>query len=644
MTGKKIMVVDNQPIVLKFMSQLLEKAGHEVLLAKDGLTALEILATETPDILFVDLIMPNINGDKLCKIIRRAPRFQDTVIVILSAIAAEQEVDFCAWGADACIAKGPFNRMGEHVLSLLEQLGETRPIFLTSNTLGIQDVYPRQVTMELLSVKRHFETILESMAEGILELTEEAKIVYANFVALTLMGVPEENLLASDFRDYFSPEDRERIDRLLEPSDSPVRRIPESEPILFRDRQIALSVIQIGSDEMKYIALLNDITEKKLMEYQLQQAQKLEALGNLAAGITHDFNNILTGVIGNISLAKMYVSSNEKVHEIMDKAEKASLKARELTQQVLTFARGGDPIKKPTSLAEIVRLVTRTPPAKTTTQYELTKPDNLMLVMVDPGQLRQALSNLLSYSALAGPHGGTVRINAQNVRLEKNDPLPLQAGNYVKITIADEGAGVPYDQKAKIFDPYFSSRQGGHGIGLATAYSIIKRHGGFIAFDSKLGTGSTFEIYLPGTETEVLALKSEPEDFFAKKLRILVMDDEDMIREVLSDMLQQVGCEVSLARDGREAIGLYRKALEAGKSFDVVIMDLTVPMGMGGKEAISKLTEMDPQVKAIVSSGYSDDPVMANFREYGFSALVSKPFRFKELVKTLQNVLAGSPE
>ena len=280
--GKKILVVDNHPMMLKFMIHLLEKEGHQVLSATNGLAALDILKIETPEIIFTDLIMPNIDGEKLCRIIRKTPRLKDIQVVIFSAIAAEQEVDFEEFGANVCIAKGPLNKMAQHVLSALELLDHQSVVSLPGKAIGCEEVYPRRITEELLSVKKHFEVILGRMSEGILEINEEGRIVYANPSAIAIIGVPEEKLLTSHFIELFNDPDRQKIDHLLKNPGCSPQPIPEDDPVRLDGKLISMNLYPIVSKgHSDRIVILRDVTERKRMETQLFQAQKMEAIGTL---------------------------------------------------------------------------------------------------------------------------------------------------------------------------------------------------------------------------------------------------------------------------------------------------------------------------------------------------------------------------
>jgi CheY-like chemotaxis protein len=386
-----------------------------------------------------------------------------------------------------------------------------------------------------------------------------------------------------------------------------------------------------------------DITERKKMEEELLRAQKLESIGLLAGGIAHDFNNILMAILGNISLASMEAPSNSRIVERLTAAEKASLQAKDLTQQLLTFSKGGAPIKSTASVANLIRDSADFALRGSNVRCEMIIPDDLWPIEVDQGQMNQVINNLIINADEAMPDGGIIAVRAENVILDSESAaaLPLRPGGYVKLTISDQGIGIPPEHLSKIFDPYFTTKQKGSGLGLATAYSITQKHDGYITVESRLGAGTTFTILLPASLKQTASVAKGEGHPVRGRGRILVMDDEALIRDVVGQMLEFIGYEPDFARDGAEAIERYRIAKESGRPFSAVIADLTIAGGMGGREAIKKLLELDPNAKAIVSSGYSNNPVMANYRQFGFSGVVAKPYEIQKLSDEIYKVIHG---
>ena len=387
---------------------------------------------------------------------------------------------------------------------------------------------------------------------------------------------------------------------------------------------------------------MSDITQRRRMEEELLKVQKLESVGVLAGGIAHDFNNILTAVLGSISLARMYDDPGEK-DESLSEAESACLQARDLTQQLLTFSRGGAPIRKTTSIAELLRDSAIFALRGSNVRRDFIMPEDLWPVEIHQGQMSQVINNIVINADQAMPDGGIVRICGENVAIGADSDLPLQAGAYIRVSIDDDGVGIPQEYLGQVFDPYFTTKQGGSGLGLAAAYSIVKKHDGHIVAESEVGVGTAFRIYLPASPQEAPRVKEEGKVRpITAGGRALVMDDEENVRDTTSQMLSRIGYETTTAADGAEALALYGEAMESGNPFDAVILDLTVRGGMGGRAAIGKLIALDPTVKAIVSSGYSHDPIMADFREYGFRDVLAKPYNMEDLSRTLHRMMTQS--
>ena len=392
-------------------------------------------------------------------------------------------------------------------------------------------------------------------------------------------------------------------------------------------------------DITHYQGIVLDITERKRLEEELLRAEKLESVGLLAGGIAHDFNNILTTILGNVSLGKMQMTPDGETFEMLSEAEKASIRAQTLTKQLLTFAKGGAPIKETASIKDILKESPSFVLRGSKSSCKLSIAEDLWPAEVDVGQISQAINNIVINANQAMPEGGTIRVEAENLTIDDGHGLPLKPGRYIRISIKDQGVGIAEKHLANIFDPYFTTKHDGSGLGLATAHSIIEKHEGHITVESLIGVGTTLHIYLPASDKMIP--EKEEVQLIKGQGRILVMDDEASLRKMLGRMLKNLGYESKFAKDGAEAIEMYKAAKKSEKPYDAVIMDLTIPGGMGGKEAINKLLEIDPEVKAIVSSGYSDDPVLANFREYGFKGMIPKPFEFQSLSKVLHEAIKG---
>jgi len=386
--------------------------------------------------------------------------------------------------------------------------------------------------------------------------------------------------------------------------------------------------------------LQREITERERMETELSRVQKLESLGILAGGIAHDFNNLLGAIMGNISLAMLDVDPENSAYQQLAKAEQASFRAQDLTRQLLTFSRGGAPVKKIITLPGIITEAAGLSLRGSRVLHELSIAADLWPVEADEGQMMQVFNNLLINADQAMPAGGIIRISAGNVTLGSGDVPALAAGRYVRVSVSDQGTGIPREHLGKIFDPYFTTKQKGSGLGLAATYSIIRKHDGHIIVASELGKGTVFHIYLPASQGEAVPLPRQ-ERLVRGSGAVLIMDDDEDMRKTTGDMLTRMGYTVDYANDGNEAIARYQQARNAGRPFAAVIMDLTIPGGMGGREAIGKLRAIDPEVRAIVSSGYSEDPVMADFRAYGFRGVAIKPYRIREFSEVVAAVVGS---
>ena len=395
------------------------------------------------------------------------------------------------------------------------------------------------------------------------------------------------------------------------------------------------------NDEQNTLCFLavKDITERKKNEEDRLNYERMESLGILAGGIAHDFNNLLTVILGNISLFKMKSLKQEINLELLEEAEKACQQSTDLTMQLLTFAKGGKPLKEVISIVPLLEDAVIFAMRGSNVRHELDLPDDLWMVEVDSGHIRQVVNNLVINAQQAMPNGGTVSLRCENKYLTQEEGLPVNIGPYLKITVADHGVGIHNDQLNRIFDPYFTTKAQGNGLGLATSYSIVRRHNGHISVESEPGQGTVISVYLPATPGMVQSEKEAIKLTLSGQGKILVMDDQASIREVIGGMLAQLGCKPAFAVDGEEAVLLYREAIEKDEPYDAVIIDLTIPGGAGGRRAIADIVKIDPNVKAIASSGYCNDAIMTEFEKYGFTAALPKPFSLEELNRVLRNTI-----
>ncbi len=499
---------------------------------------------------------------------------------------------------------------------------------------------------ELERSRRSYMNLVEKANMGIIIEDQNDEIIYYNDMFLEIFGFDFDDIQNLSLQDVIDEESKtvfRNVKKQLENSSKSSRIDLKAKRKDKKAIYIVVDAVPTEEHNENIRYYIWDETEKYMMEKELLRVQKLESLGLLAGGIAHDFNNVLTGILGNISLARLSLKKGSKEYKLLIESELATVRARDLTQQLLTFSRGGMPVRETSSIENILRdtveFIIRGKNIKAFFDID----DNLLAADVDRGQFSQVLNNIVINAIHAMPDGGQITINAQNHHLNDNNTVPLESGDYIKIDIIDNGTGISQENINKIFDPYFTTRDKGTGLGLATSYSIIKNHEGHITVKSKLSVGSCFTIYIPATknlpkETNTDIPEAEIEVVAGKK--ILVMDDEEIIRDIAEGMLEHFGYKVELANNGQNAIKKYTEAMKKNKPFDAVIFDLTVPGAMGGKEAIEKLKQIDENITAIVSSGYSNDQIMSNYEEYGFVDVVVKPYEAEKLLSTLYRVLS----
>lgn len=489
-----------------------------------------------------------------------------------------------------------------------------------------------------------YDLLLELCNDGIL-IVQDGKIRESNDLMAQMCGYAVEEILDTDFASFFQPEDITLIESLYEQLIGDPNAIEIHEVVLICKNGRKLNV-EITAGRFVYkkdfaiLLIIKDTTDQINAQKALEKSRQWASIAALSGGIAHDYNNLLTAIIGNVSLARTYLKSEEKPFALLENALAASKTAKNLTQRLITFSKGGVPQKTKTPVAKLVQSATEFTLSGSNVKSEYRLPDDLWPVEVDKIQIGQAIYNVVMNAREAMPEGGILEIGAENVKHQKN-------GNYVKISFSDHGSGISADDLSKIFDPYFSTKkmgaQKGTGLGLSVCHSIVTQHGGDVLADSKPDCGTTIHLYLPATTSnpleENLESQQEKEIPLFGEGRILVMDDEEMIRELAADILTHLGYDFEFAKNGSEAVELYRKALEAKIPFNAVVLDLTIRGGMGGKEAIQEILQLDPQVKGIVSSGYSADPGITDFRKYGFKGVVAKPYTLEELSQELTQVL-----
>jgi PAS domain S-box-containing protein len=510
----------------------------------------------------------------------------------------------------------------------------------------------REAELALAAEKERLAVTIGSMSEGVITIDHRGRVLFMNKAAAEMTQWRAEDTVGRDVTEICllknAASGAETVLPIKDVLEGGVHaELPAQSLMRGRSERMRLvegrlvPVANVSSKRVGAVLVLRDITERQRMEEKLQNAAKMESVGILAGGIAHDFNNILTAILSNLTLLQLDLGGMPEQAAMLDDAVRATKRAAELTLQLLTFSKGGDPVRSAVHLPEVIREATTFAHRGSGVRSEFDMAADLWAADVDKAQISQVIQNLVINATQAMPSGGTLRITASNERIPAGAHLVLPEGAYVRIAMADTGIGIAAEHIGKIFDPYFTTKLQGHGLGLATVFSIVRRHQGHIEVTSVVGKGTTFTFWLPAA----LAPQSQlgPSQGFASPVkggRVLFMDDEEPILRMAEKLMQRMGLEFESVADGRAAIERYRSAKEAGRPFDLVVMDLTIPGGMGGREAISVLRKFDPAVKAIVSSGYSSDLAMSDFRKHGFRGMVAKPYDIAELATVIRNVLA----
>ncbi len=521
----------------------------------------------------------------------------------------------------------------------------------------------KKSTQEILNEKERLAVTIHSIGDGVITCDRTGKIELINRVAEKLTGwkfKEAENRALPEVFNIINSDTGEKavnpVDKVL--TDGKITGLANHTVLISRDGnkyQIADSAAPIkdkNGNITGVVLVFRDVTNKYRIREEMQKIDKLKSVGTLAGGIAHDFNNIMTGMFGNISIAKTKLGKDHSEFKFLEKAEQSMHRAVGLTRQLLTFAKGGKPVLEKRAVGELIEEMIKFDLSGSNVKPFFNIPDNLWMVKIDRGQIQQVFSNLTINACQAMPHGGNLYITLKNIELVETETADLKQGRYIKITVQDEGCGMNNALLDRVFDPYFTTKETGSGLGLAVAYSIVKKHGGHINAASEPGNGTCFSVFLPacmeikpkGNEKNADNLSSEQRSVEShtgqgRTLKILIMDDDEAVQMVVGAMLGTIGFSSESAADGDQALNMYRKSLDNGDPFDAIIMDLTIPGGMGGKEAVKKVLLMDPNARVIVSSGYADDPVMANYAEYGFKGIITKPYTMGNLKNVMEDVL-----
>jgi len=662
---KKILLIDDNDHLSAFLENNLRSAGYDVVSCVNGVAAIQMLADYTPDFIFCDFFLPNLNGDKLCRIIRKMGHLKDSHLVIMSAAASELSLDPATIGADAFIAKGSFLETERHILSFLNDVNNRRPQETKPEIIGIDAVLPRQITKELLDKNSHLQALLESLLEGLIELYC-GRIVYANTAAARILGKTQDQLLAVPLPELFEGETRSRVDSLIAGGPDGISGIDRIATKHSADSLLSVKRLPFHGDPDTVILLINDITEKvrtekALLDYRnnledlvrertadlkqanemLQKAQKLEAIGTLAGGIAHEFNNILGAMIGYMELAQLETHPDELKYYV-DQALHASQRAKDVVSQVLVFSRKKENKRKPVVAAAVVRdavkLIKSFLPSTIRIAQDMA--DQSSLIMADSTQIEQVLMNLCTNAAHAmREKGGTLEIRLSR---EKSGPSGLRLPDlpdcdYVRLTVGDTGHGIAPDTIDRIFDPFFTTKgpREGTGLGLSVVYGIVRDHGGAIDVASEPGKGTVFNVLLPVIESAERTREAAAESIPGGHEHILFIDDEEFILDVETARLTSLGYRVTTRKSSEEALELFRARPE---EFDLVITDMTMP-NIRGDNLAREMLKIRSDIPVILCTGYSDMISEEQAKSLGIRQFVMKPIYKKDLARVIRKAL-----
>jgi signal transduction histidine kinase/ActR/RegA family two-component response regulator len=506
--------------------------------------------------------------------------------------------------------------------------------FMPIRTLGL-------AITDLEAGRRLLATTMGAIPDGVLASDAEGRVIFLNPAAAAFLGQGARSAEGKPVQEVYP------VSPCLAPPLPPnTRRVHfqmDGQALHTLEERLSRMLSEQGEPAGE-VRIFRDITDQLRLESELLRIRQIESLGVLAGGIAHDFNNFLAAIMGYLSLAKDSLPVKSKTFQRLERAEQATERAKALSMKLLTFAKGGQPNRRILNLGELIREASEFAIHGTGVRIDFVLAPNLPNAEVDDGLISQVFHNLVINAVQAMDGSGVVTVHLERVDVVKGPAHPVDSGSYLKVTLMDSGPGIPVDILPRIFEPYFSTKETGRGLGLASCFNIIRAHGGFITAESPQGGGGVFTLLLPATNQPIPAEATKPHASARRhRGRILVMDDVPSLQDIAAAMLGNLGFEATICADGASAVEVYQSAIHGGSSFRAVILDLTVPGGMGGLAAAAKLLAVDPKARLIVSSGYSDDPVMARPRQYGFAGVLQKPYRLKELNQVLESVLGENP-
>lgn len=623
----KILLVEDHAESRRSLQKLIERRGHEVVAVGSAEEAEVELGKQRFPFLILDWMLPGKSGIDLCRDLRAQAHGDELFILLVTARDDPADLEYALEaGANDYLTKP----LDPDRLNVRLSVAERRIRALMDRL---------QARTELQETVRKMTDILEKTSDGFFAVDRDWKFTFVNRQAERLLERRREDLIGKDVWMEFPQFKRDAFEKNYR------HAMSEQVAVEFEasdaNGRVWFELLAYPSGGGVSV-FLRDISDRKRSEEERLTTSKLESLGTLAGGIAHDLNNILTVISGNIGLAQIEAPANStNLLSPLAKAARAAQHAAQLSNQLLTFSKGGAPLKRVISMHDLVEQAIEFSLHGSNLWAELDLPEDLWKAAVDPGQIEQVINALIINAREAMPSGGTVDISARNVDVAEDAVVSLAPGRYVRVQISDNGGGIEARSISRIFDPYFTTKPAASGLGLSIGYSVIKKHGGVLQLESTSSEGSTFAFYLPATDAELSV--SEPtltnEVFKFNHQRILIMDDEAAIRDLTADLLSTLGYDVTAVPDGAEALRTYQQAMRSGENFHAVILDATIRGGMGGLATIERLRTLDPEVTAIICSGYSDEAALAEFLAFGFQAALPKPFTRHELATVLQRAL-----
>ena len=641
------LVVDNSPVIVKIVAATLEEAGCNVQTAGDGLEALDLLMEFPPDIIFTDLVMPRIDGAKLCHIIRSTPEYEHIFLVVLSGIALEDNLNITELGADVCIAKGPAGTMKEHILAAFERF--KAGLRGSTDIEGLQGLYPREVTSELLMNKRHNEVIFEQMTEGAVELDRAGRIVRANPVSCRLFRLSEAAMLGMPLARLLPEPECHTFSNWL----NDLNNASGYGPLVF-DYQNALSLHGqlvtfnltpvFEEDCISVIAIMHDVTERKKMderqrqlEQELQHINKLDAMAIMASGIAHDFNNLLTIINGNIEMA-LIQSQDPNVSRLLKETDRALQLTNSLIRRFSTLSDNYLPTKSLVCVDELLAGLLENELADTAVEYEISTNGQVSYVDLDPVLMVQVFQNIVlnAVEAMQGRGKLTVELTEIDGSQEREETgHPLADDTFIRISLTDTGCGIEPSLLNRVFDAYFSTKQKGTqkgmGLGLTIAHSIVKKHGGLIFLASQPGQGCTATVYLPVGRNAAQCPTDEK-----RPIQVLILEQDIVMQTILQKMFSEHGCQVDVVDHPEETFHLTNQHLQAGNAYDLVLLDLASEKNAAIRDCAEKIRALSPDLLLVGMLGDHDHPVAE--ADPPFNQIISKPFA----VDTVEELLAAA--